>query len=196
MERITPRYIFEARIQISAQRDSEHVVMEGWTRDMSETGLSAFVARSLTVGEIVTVEIPLAASRRLHIPARVARCLGTQYGFQFTALSHEQRASLQSAVANLPEADVGDQFGGATLRKHHAAPTTGVSTLERASNRDPDTAFADRARALIKRGYTPKVAVDLVLHELQVEHGDNSRLMDKARSDAEEFLFKLRRGLI
>jgi hypothetical protein len=36
-----------------------------------------------------------------------------------------------------------------------------------------DTAFADRARLLIKRGYSPKVAVELVLHEMEFEQGNN-----------------------
>jgi hypothetical protein len=56
--------------------------------------------------------------------------------------------------------------------------------------------FADRARALIKRGYTPKIAVDLVLHELEIEHGSHSRKMDQARTDADDFLRKVRQGLL
>ena len=46
---------------------------------MSESGLGAFVARELTVGELVTLEIPLEPSGKLTIPAKVARCLGTLY---------------------------------------------------------------------------------------------------------------------
>jgi len=59
-----------------------------------------------------------------------------------------------------------------------------------------DTAFADRARMLIQKGYTPKVAVELVLHEMEFEQGNNSNAMEKVRADAEEFLRKTRRGLI
>lgn len=196
MERITPRYVFEARIRISALRASEELEMEAWTRDISESGLSAFVARSLMVEEIVTLEIPLAPSRMVRIPARVARRMGTQYGFQFTALSPDQRAAIRSAVRDLPETDAGDQLAGARLRKQHSESETGVSTPGQATEWNTGTSFADRARMLIKRGYTPKVAVELVLHELEVEQGNNSRIMDKAHSDAEEFLAKLRRGVI
>ena len=60
--------------------------MEGWARDISETGISAFVAQGLMVGELASLEIPLASSHWHSIPAKVARCIGTQYGFQFTAL--------------------------------------------------------------------------------------------------------------
>jgi len=49
---------------------------------------------------------------------------------------------------------------------------------------------------LIRRGYTPKVAVELVLHEMEFEQGNNSKTVEKARVDAEEFLMRARRGLI
>ena len=62
----------------------------------------------------------------------------------------------------------------------------------------PPTAsrFSDRARILILRGYTPKVAVEIVLHELEFEHRTNPAELTKARADAEEFLVKIRKGLI
>jgi hypothetical protein len=163
---------------------------------MSETGLCAFVARSLIIGETVTLEIPLAPLRRLRIPAKVARCVGTQYGFQFTALSHNQRADIQSAVKDRVELGAGDWTAGDRVREHESAPESGLSTREQETGRNADTAFSDRARILIKRGYTPKVAVELVLHEVEVEHGNDAKIMDKARTDAEDFLLKARRGLI
>jgi hypothetical protein len=49
---------------------------------------------------------------------------------------------------------------------------------------------------LIKRGYKPKVAVELVLHEMAIEQGNNPRTMEKARADAEDFLLRVRKGLI
>ena len=99
--RIVPRYLFEARIRVRAQRDGENTVTDGWARDISESGLGAFVARELTVGEVVMLEISLGPTGELMIPAKVARCLGTQYGFQFTALSADQRARIRSAVEGL-----------------------------------------------------------------------------------------------
>jgi hypothetical protein len=49
---------------------------------------------------------------------------------------------------------------------------------------------------LIKRGYRPKVAVDLVLHETEIEYRNNPRIMEKAHADAEDFLLRVRKGLI
>jgi hypothetical protein len=167
--------------------------MEGWARDISETGLSAFAARSLMVGEVVTLEIPVTPLRRLRIPAKVVRCVGTQYGFQFMALSPDQRADIQSAVKNRPEIGSSDQMPGSTLRKDESEIE--LSTPE-GTRHNIDRAFADRAHMLIKRGYTPKVAVELVLHELEVEYGSNSRKMDEARRNADDFLSKVRRGLL
>ena len=169
--------------------------MEGWARDLSETGLSAFVARDLIAEELVTLEIPLAPSQRVNVPGKVARCMGTQYGFQFTALSPDQRADIRSAVKNRPEIDAYDGKVRHKVGEGREAES-GLATPTRETQWNDDGAFADRARALIKHGYTPKVAVELVLHELEIEHGKTSRVMERARVDAEDFLQKARRGVI
>lgn len=59
-----------------------------------------------------------------------------------------------------------------------------------------DNSFAERAQALIKRGYKPKIAVDLVLQEIDMEFGHKPAIMEKARADAEDFLQRMRKGLI
>lgn len=195
MERITPRYLFEARIRILVQRASQNLAMEGWARDISETGISAFVAQGLIVGELVTLEIPLASSHWHSIPAKVARCLGTQYGFQFTALSPGQRENIRFAIRDHPETGAYDRATEAKVREHQREGEI-RSAQEQAIHRAADTAFADRARMLIKRGYAPKVAVELVLHEMEFEQGNNSRAMEKARAEAEDFLRRTRQGII
>ena len=87
--------MFETRIWIRLQRASRTLTLRGWMRNISESGLGAFVAEALTVGEPVTLEIPLPESAKQEIPAKVVRAEGTQYGFQFTALSAEQRTQIQ-----------------------------------------------------------------------------------------------------
>jgi hypothetical protein len=72
---------------------------EGWARDLSESGLGAFVATPINPGESATLRIPLAHDSELVIPAKVTRILGTQYGFQFMALSAGQRDLILRAVA-------------------------------------------------------------------------------------------------
>lgn len=46
------------------------------------------------------------------------------------------------------------------------------------------------------RGFKPKAAVELILRELQVEQGNDQKLVEKMRADAEDFLRRVGRGLI
>jgi len=88
-----------------------------------------------------------------------------------------------------------DRLAAAKFREHKCAETS-LSAAKLEANWSSDTAFSDRARMLIKRGYTPKVAVELVLQETGVEHGNDPRIMERARADAEDFLLRARKGLI
>ena len=100
--RILHRHIFEARIGIRLQRGRQRVTLHGWARDLSESGLGAFVAEVLVLGELVTFEVPLPNCDKQVIPAKIARVLGTEYGFQFTALSAEQRMRIQATLKSHP----------------------------------------------------------------------------------------------
>ncbi|MGA7081225.1 MAG: PilZ domain-containing protein [Terriglobales bacterium] len=101
-DRICPRYVFEARIRIRFERDARKLNLPGWARNLSESGVGGFVAEALNLGEMVTLEIPLSDSDKLVIPAKVVRALGTEYGFQFTALSPDQRQRIQAALKGRP----------------------------------------------------------------------------------------------
>jgi hypothetical protein len=100
---ISPRHHFEARVSISVERGQQTLNLQGWVRDLSESGLRAFVADSLLLGEPVTFDLALSDSGHQIIPAKVMRVLGTDYGFQFTALSAEQRHQIQAALRKSPE---------------------------------------------------------------------------------------------
>jgi len=89
-----------------------------------------------------------------------------------------------------------DRLAAAKFRQHTCETTTNLSATNLAAKPNADTAFADRARTLIKRGYKPKVAVELVLQETEIEHGNDPRIMEKTRADAEDFLQRVRRGTI
>jgi len=196
VQRITPRYVFEARVRITVQRDSQAMVVDGWARDMSEGGMSAFVAHSLSLGEELTLEIPVGTARWLRIPAKVAGCRGTQYGFQFTALSPDQRTQILSAVNRQPEVIDETHAGGQRATTPEADSSAASAAWEEGRRRTVAAAFAERARTLIKRGYTPKVAVELVLQDIQLEHGSNAKIMEEARADAHSFLLNIRRELL
>jgi hypothetical protein len=68
----------------------------------AKAGWGAFVAEGLILGESVTLEIPLPDCDKQVIPAKVVRALGTEYGFQFTALSAEQRRQIRTALKERP----------------------------------------------------------------------------------------------
>jgi hypothetical protein len=101
-ERISPRHVLETRIWIRLQRDGKKLSLQGWLRDLSESGLGAFVAEALVLSESVTLEIPLPDCDKQVIPAKVVRALGTEYGFQFTALSAEQRRQIRTTLKDRP----------------------------------------------------------------------------------------------
>jgi PilZ domain len=100
---ISPRHQFEARVSIYVHRGQKELNLHGWVRDLSESGLRAFVADPLMPGESVTFELALSDSVNHLIPAKVMRALGTDYGFQFTALSTEQRRQIQATLRQAPE---------------------------------------------------------------------------------------------
>jgi hypothetical protein len=89
-----------------------------------------------------------------------------------------------------------DRLAAGRFREHRCEAGVSLFAAEQETIRDVNAPFAERARTLIKRGYTPKVAVELVLHEMEFEHGSDSRLMEKARADGEDFLRRVRKGLI
>jgi len=89
-----------------------------------------------------------------------------------------------------------DRLAAAKFRQHTCEAATGFSATMSEAKRNIDTAFIERARALIKRGYKPKVAVEFVLQETEIEHGNDPKFMEKARADAEDFLQRVRTGLI
>lgn len=98
-DRILPRHQFEARVKIVAARHGKKLCTEGWVRDLSESGLGAFVGAELSIGEGVALTIPLTNQIELAVPAVVTRTVGTEYGFQFTALSGKQREQLRKVLA-------------------------------------------------------------------------------------------------
>lgn len=56
--------------------------------------------------------------------------------------------------------------------------------------------FAERARKLVMRGFKPKDAVEIVLQELSLELRGDTRKLEQARMDGEEFLQRVKSGLI
>jgi len=59
-----------------------------------------------------------------------------------------------------------------------------------------EESFAERARKLVMRGFKPKDAVEIVLQEITLEHRNDAAKMEKARIDADEFMHRVKTGLI
>lgn len=89
-----------------------------------------------------------------------------------------------------------DRLAAGKFRDHKCEAGITVFAAEPEARRDDSASFADRARKLIKGGYKPKVAVEIVLHEMEFEQGNNPKMMQKARADAEDFLQRVGKGLI
>jgi len=56
--------------------------------------------------------------------------------------------------------------------------------------------FAERARKLVMRGFKPKDSVEIILQELSLEYRSDPKKLEQARLDAEDFLRKVKSGLI
>jgi hypothetical protein len=56
--------------------------------------------------------------------------------------------------------------------------------------------FAARARRLVMRGFKPKDAVEVTLQEIMLEQRSNPKMVEQARADAEDFLRRVKDGLI
>jgi hypothetical protein len=63
-------------------------------------------------------------------------------------------------------------------------------------NLSEQNSFAQQARNLVMRGFKPKDAVEITLQEMMFEHRENPKLREKARVDAEDFLRRVKEGLI
>ena len=56
--------------------------------------------------------------------------------------------------------------------------------------------FAERARKLVVRGFKPKDAAEITVEEILLEHRHEPGAAERARSDAEDFLRRVKAGLI
>lgn len=56
--------------------------------------------------------------------------------------------------------------------------------------------FTERMRKLVHQGFKPKDAAELVLQEVHLEYRDNPKVLAQAKSDAEDFLRRVRDGVI
>lgn len=94
-------------------------------------------------------------------------------------------------LLNDPEAKTAyDRLAAAKFRDHKCADH--LSRLGAADGED----FTARIRKLVAQGFKPKDAVELFLQEIALEHRNDPKVMAKAKADGEDFLRRVRAGLI
>lgn len=83
-----------------------------------------------------------------------------------------------------------DRLAGAKFDAHDCA-----GFPARLPSHEP-ASFAERMRKLVSKGFKPKDAVDIVLQEAHLEHRGDARMLECAEGEAQDFLRRVREGLI
>lgn len=94
-------------------------------------------------------------------------------------------------LLNDPEAKTAfDRLATAKFRQHNCS-----DHLSRVPMPGPDS-FTTRIRKMVAHGFKPKDAVELLLQEVALEYPNHSQMLAQARAEGEDFLRRLRAGLI
>jgi hypothetical protein len=94
-------------------------------------------------------------------------------------------------LLNDPEAkNAYDRLAAGKFREHNCSDH--ASRLATAGV----VSFTARIRKMVAHGYKPKDAVELVLQEVALEYPNQPKILDQARAEGEDFLRRLRAGLI
>lgn len=83
-----------------------------------------------------------------------------------------------------------DRLAAGKFQEHVCA-----NFLSRLESAEP-ASFTDRIRKLVSQGFKPKDAVDILIQEVELEHHNEPKLLEQARRDGEDFLRRLRAGLM
>lgn len=83
-----------------------------------------------------------------------------------------------------------DRLAAAKFRSHQCA-----DHLRRLSGPDSES-FTARIRKLVAQGFKPKDAVELFLQEIALEYRNQPKTLAQAKADGEDFLRRVKAGLI
>ena len=59
-----------------------------------------------------------------------------------------------------------------------------------------ELSFTERIRKLVSQGFKPKDAVEILLQEVELEYHKEPNVLEQARTEAQDFLRRLREGLL
>jgi uncharacterized protein YoaH (UPF0181 family) len=83
-----------------------------------------------------------------------------------------------------------DRLAAAKFREHACE-----SHLSRLKSAEP-VSFTERIRKLVGQGFKPKDAIEILLQEVDLEHPNEPSVREQARRDGEDFLRRIREGLL
>ncbi len=106
-----PRYRADFRVAVSYLLGNKHQKIEGHCRDLSQAGIGILLAEELGTGEVVGLSFlfpgslvaGLGAAWEVRAVVRYRR--GYQYGFEFLALTTEQRTVLGNYLIGKEQVD-------------------------------------------------------------------------------------------
>jgi hypothetical protein len=109
----------------------------------------------------------------------------------WTCSQCEWNSSLPTLL-NDPEAKTAyDRLAAAKFHDHKCS-----DHLARQGPADDADSFTPRIRKLVTQGFKPKDAVELFLQEIALEYHNQPKVLAQAKADAEDFLRRVRAGLI
>lgn len=83
-----------------------------------------------------------------------------------------------------------DRLAAGKFREHSCE-----SYLSRLKTADAPS-FTERIRKLVSQGFKPKDAVEILLQEVELEYHNEPKVLEQARIDGEDFLRRIREGLM
>ena len=156
---ISPRHRFEARIDIHLQRGEHKLNVQGWVRDLSESGLRAFVADPLVPGELVVCEVPLSnISKQVSLRGIKARYLLGRGRSRLAnsgrccSASAANRAGARAATATATRATAAARTAAAPSSTSSAGETSSLTATPTGAASRPALASATRLAAAARGG--------------------------------------------
>jgi hypothetical protein len=84
-----------------------------------------------------------------------------------------------------------DRLASGKFREHKCA-----DHLARLGQFEDDESFTSRIRKLVSQGFKPKDAVELFLQEISLEFRGDAKALARAKAEGEDFLRRVKTGLI
>jgi len=115
----------------------------------------------------------------------------SQHAFQgWTCSQCEWNYPLPTLLQDADARTAYDRLAAAKFREHKCA-----DHLARLAPAATDS-FSARIRRLVRQGFKPKDAVELFLQEVALEYRGQPKVLERAKVEAEDFLRRVKAGLI